>query len=107
MNPAFSPVIFVLSAFIGYQLIKRIPSLLYTPLMSGLAAILGVALMGALMSGAFLDQPFDILLLCLGVFISVFAAAGGLIVTDRALKMFSRKKTGSCQTDPRGEAEQP
>ena len=85
-------VIFILSVFLGVEVISKVPTMLHTPLMSGTNAIHGIVLVGAmLVLGAAGD---NVLLLVLGFIAVVFAAGnvvGGFVVTDRMLQMFKRK----------------
>ena len=83
--------VFVLAAFVGYQVITRVPPLLHTPLMSATNAISGISLVGSLvLAGANRDTESN----WLG-FIAVTAATinvvGGFLITDRMLKMFRRE----------------
>ena len=82
--------IFVLSAFVGYELISRVPNTLHTPLMSGTNAIHGIVLLGGIIAIA-TSAGDD-----LGKFLAVVAVTfgtinvvGGFLVTDRMLEMFS------------------
>jgi NAD(P) transhydrogenase subunit alpha len=82
--------VFVLAAFVGYQVITRVPPLLHTPLMSATNAISAISLVGSLvLAGANRDTLSN----WLG-FIAVSAATinvvGGFLITDRMLKMFRR-----------------
>jgi len=82
--------VFVLAAFVGFQVITRVPPLLHTPLMSATNAISGISLVGSLvLAGASRDSLSN----WLG-FIAVTAATinvvGGFLITDRMLKMFRR-----------------
>ena len=82
--------VFVLAAFVGYQVITRVPPLLHTPLMSATNAISGISLVGSLvLAGANRDTVSN----WLG-FIAVVSATinvvGGFLITDRMLKMFRR-----------------
>jgi len=85
-------VIFVLSVFLGFEVISKVPTTLHTPLMSGTNAIHGIILVGAMVVlGAAGD---NILLLVLGFIAVIFGAGnvvGGLVVTDRMLQMFKRR----------------
>ena len=86
-------VIFVLAMIIGIEVIKKVPSLLHTPLMSGSNAISGITIIGAMIVAG---QGATALAEVLGFIAIVFAminVVGGYIVTDRMLKMF-RKDTG-------------
>jgi len=83
--------VFVLAAFVGYQVITRVPPLLHTPLMSATNAISAISLVGSLvLAGANRDSLSN----WLG-FVAVTAASinvvGGFLITDRMLKMFRRE----------------
>ena len=83
--------VFVLAAFVGYQVISRVPPLLHTPLMSATNAISAISLVGSLvLAGADYGQEATIL----GV-VAVTAATinvvGGFLITDRMLRMFKRE----------------
>jgi H+-translocating NAD(P) transhydrogenase subunit alpha len=82
--------VFVLAAFLGYQVISRVPPLLHTPLMSATNAISGISLIGSLVTAG---AKYNVTSTVLGV-IAVTAATinvvGGFIITDRMLKMFRR-----------------
>ncbi len=83
--------ILVLSIFLGFELISKVPSTLHTPLMSGSNAISGITLVGALLASR---SDMDVLSLALGVAATAFAminVIGGYLVTDRMLAMFKRK----------------
>jgi NAD(P) transhydrogenase subunit alpha len=84
--------IFSLAAFLGYELIKKVPSQLHTPLMSGSNAISGITIVGALLA---VNLETDRLALILGVLALVLATinvVGGYLVTDRMLAMFKSKE---------------
>ena len=85
--------ILVLSIFLGFELISKVPSTLHTPLMSGSNAISGITLLGALsLTGS--DIGSDSLSLYLGIASVAFATmnvVGGYLVTDRMLEMFKGK----------------
>jgi H+-translocating NAD(P) transhydrogenase subunit alpha len=80
--------IFLLAAFVGFEVISKVPSVLHTPLMSGTNAIHGVILVGAILV---LGAGHGALELTLGFIAVVFATVnviGGFVVTDRMLEMF-------------------
>lgn len=84
--------IFTLAAFLGYELIKKVPSQLHTPLMSGSNAISGITIVGAILA---VRVDGGILATVLGMVALVFATinvVGGYLVTDRMLAMFRRKE---------------
>lgn len=85
--------IFVLSIFLGFELISKVPSMLHTPLMSGTNAIHGIILLGGMLV---LAEAESTLAVVLGFIAVVFGSAnvfGGFMVTDRMLQMFKRKKS--------------
>ncbi len=83
--------IFVLSLFLGFEVITKVPPLLHTPLMSGANAISGVTLVGTLITtGAGLTWLTTILGF-LAVTMATANVVGGFLVTDRMLGMFRRK----------------
>ena len=84
--------VFVLSIFLGFELISRVPSMLHTPLMSGTNAIHGIILLGGMLVLASAASPLAI---ALGFIAVIFGSAnvfGGFMVTDRMLQMFKKKK---------------
>jgi NAD(P) transhydrogenase subunit alpha len=86
--------ILILAIFIGVELIKNVPTVLHTPLMSGANALSGVVIVGAIIVMLQAD-PTDYLALALGFIAVVFGiinVIGGFAVTDRMLQMFKKKK---------------
>ncbi|MFO7674539.1 MAG: NAD(P) transhydrogenase subunit alpha [Lutibacter sp.] len=86
--------ILILAIFIGVELIKNVPSVLHTPLMSGANALSGVVIVGALLV-MLQAKPDDFLSLGLGfvaVVLGILNVVGGFVVTDRMLQMFKKKK---------------
>ena len=86
--------ILILAIFVGVEVIKSIPAVLHTPLMSGANALSGVVIVGAILVMLHAD-PSDYLALSLGfiaVVLGVLNVVGGFAVTDRMLQMFKRKK---------------
>ena len=84
--------IFTLAAFLGFELISKVPSQLHTPLMSGSNAISGITIVGALV--ATLHNPEGSAAMVLGFAALVLASinvVGGYLVTDRMLGMFKKK----------------
>ncbi len=87
--------ILILTIFIGVEVIKNIPAVLHTPLMSGANALSGVVIMGAIEVMLKAD-PENYLVLTLGFFaviLGVLNVVGGFVVTDRMLQMFKKKKS--------------
>ena len=93
--PVYLAFILVLSIFLGFELISKVPATLHTPLMSGANAISGITLVGALMAaGAASSEGQTTLATALGVAAVVFATinvVGGYMVTDRMLGMFRKR----------------
>jgi H+-translocating NAD(P) transhydrogenase subunit alpha len=97
-NPAVliaSLYVFMLAAFLGYQVISRVPPLLHTPLMSATNAISGISLIGSLViAGSKYDhhQTLASVLGCAAVTSAMINVTGGFLITDRMLKMFKKKE---------------
>jgi NAD(P) transhydrogenase subunit alpha len=84
--------IFVLAAFLGYELIKKVPSQLHTPLMSGSNAISGITVVGAILVLHTDTGPFALILGILALILATINVVGGYVVTDRMLAMFKNKE---------------
>ena len=87
-------VIFIAATLVGYKLINNVPSLLHTPLMSGMNALSGVTVLGALVATAAAAQTGSKLLGGAAIILAMINVAGGFGVTHRMLKMFHHKKRG-------------
>ena len=83
--------IFTLAAFLGYQLVSKVPSQLHTPLMSGANAISGITLVGTLITSGARLTPVTEVLGFLAVAMATANVVGGFLVTHRMLAMFHRK----------------
>jgi NAD(P) transhydrogenase subunit alpha len=83
--------IFVLAAFVGYEVISKVPSILHTPLMSGSNAIHGIVLVGALFIMGEASGTGQLALGFIAVFLATLNIVGGFVVTDRMLEMFHAK----------------
>jgi NAD(P) transhydrogenase subunit alpha len=81
-------VIFVLAAFVGFEVISKVPSILHTPLMSGSNAIHGIILVGAMIVANEAHGALQITLALLAVILATVNIVGGVVVTDRMLEMF-------------------
>lgn len=84
--------IFILSIFVGFEVISKVPSMLHTPLMSGTNAVHGIILLGGILVLADADTT---LARVFGFVAVVFGSAnvfGGFMVTDRMLRMFRKRK---------------
>ncbi|KHL15054.1 NAD(P) transhydrogenase subunit alpha [Mumia flava] len=84
--------IFVLSVFVGVEVVSKVSSTLHTPLMSGANAIHGIILVGAILVTGSTDEPVAIGIGLLAVVLAAINLVGGFVVTDRMLEMFSGKK---------------
>src|SRR5712672_138844 len=85
--------VFVLAAFLGYQVISRVPPLLHTPLMSATNAISGISLVGSIVTAGAHYNTVSTILGFTAVVCSTTNVVGGFVITDRMLKMFKRKET--------------
>ena len=83
--------VFALAAFLGYQVISRVPPLLHTPLMSATNAISGISLVGSIVTAGGHFSTFSTILGFVAVTCATINVVGGFIITDRMLRMFKRK----------------
>jgi H+-translocating NAD(P) transhydrogenase subunit alpha len=83
--------IFVLAAFVGIEVVSKVPSILHTPLMSGSNAIHGIVLVGALTIMGEAHGTSELVLGFVAVFLATLNVVGGFVVTDRMLEMFKGK----------------
>ena len=83
--------ILVLAAFVGYEVVSKVPTMLHTPLMSGANAVHGVIVVGAMLVAATADSGVAVVLAFLAVILGTINVVGGFVVTDRMLEMFRRK----------------
>jgi NAD(P) transhydrogenase subunit alpha len=95
MNPLILLAIFVVSTLAGYKLIKNVPSLLHTPLMSGMNALSGVTVLGALSAMIAAIRTENTILAGAAIILGIINVIGGFYVTGRMLKMFRRKDTSN------------
>jgi NAD(P) transhydrogenase subunit alpha len=86
--------ILVLSGFVGFAVISKVPNTLHTPLMSGTNAIHGIVVLGALVVFGEVEHPALAvqIILFVAVVFGTLNVIGGFIVTDRMLGMFKGKK---------------
>jgi H+-translocating NAD(P) transhydrogenase subunit alpha len=80
--------VFVLAAFVGIEVVSKVPSILHTPLMSGSNAIHGIVLVGALTIMGEAHGAAQVTLGFLACFLATLNVVGGFVVTDRMLQMF-------------------
>jgi len=95
MNTSFliELTVLILAAFLGVQVISKVPTLLHTPLMSGTNAIHGIVIVGAIIVAGVPHQPTWLRIITLAaVALGTGNVVGGFVVTDRMLEMFKPKK---------------
>jgi len=83
--------IFVLSIFVGFEVISKVPPTLHTPLMSGANAISGIVLVGAVIAAGTGKQNLSFYLGFGAVIFATINVVGGFVVTDRMLRMFKKR----------------
>jgi H+-translocating NAD(P) transhydrogenase subunit alpha len=91
MSTVTEIAILVLAAFVGFEVISKVPNTLHTPLMSGTNAIHGIVLLGGLLLMSQASDVFEQVLLVIAVTFGTINVIGGFFVTDRMLEMFKRK----------------
>jgi proton-translocating NAD(P)+ transhydrogenase subunit alpha len=95
--------IFILSVFVGIEVISKVSSTLHTPLMSGANAIHGVILLGAIIVTGSTDNNLALVVGLIAIVLAAVNMVGGFVVTDRMLQMFVRKKPAPAKaTDTAG-----
>ncbi|MGH3321891.1 MAG: NAD(P) transhydrogenase subunit alpha [Streptosporangiaceae bacterium] len=94
--------IFVLSVFVGFEVISKVSTVLHTPLMSGANAIHGVILVGAVLIAGSATTAAELALGLAAVLLATVNMVGGFVVTDRMLHMFrSRPRAGGSSSEER------
>ena len=91
--------VLILAAFVGFEVISRVPAVLHTPLMSATNAIHGIVMLGAMLVAGSSDTP---MLRGIGIVAVALGAAnvfGGFVVTDRMLEMFKKKEGPPVRSD--------
>ncbi len=91
MEPVFLTFILVLTIFLGFELINKVPATLHTPLMSGANAISCITIVGALASAGAGSSQLATVLGTVAVAFATINVIGGYMVTDRMLAMFKKK----------------
>lgn len=85
-------VVFVLAAFVGFEVITKVPATLHTPLMSGANAISGITIVGALVVTGMVESPWATWLGFAALVMATVNVVGGFMVTDRMLEMFKPRQ---------------
>lgn len=91
MDAIYLSFILMLSIFLGFELISKVPATLHTPLMSGSNAISGITVVGALTAASAGSEQLAIYLGTAAVALATINVVGGYMVTDRMLAMFKKK----------------
>jgi H+-translocating NAD(P) transhydrogenase subunit alpha len=94
--------IFVLAAFVGFEVISKVPTTLHTPLMSQTNAIHGIVLLGGLIVVGFGDDAIEYVIGVIAIAFGTINIVGGFMVTDRMLGMFARKPKPKPDTSSQG-----
>ncbi|MBS0618922.1 MAG: NAD(P) transhydrogenase subunit alpha [Spirochaetes bacterium] len=89
--------IFILAAFVGYNVIHKVPPLLHTPLMSATNAISAISVVGAIIVAGMehnddSTRTFAVIMAVTAVAAAMTNVVGGFLITDRMLKMFKKEK---------------
>jgi NAD(P) transhydrogenase subunit alpha len=88
----FGLYIFLLAAFVGYQVISGVPPLLHTPLMSATNAISGISLVGSIVAAGAQYNAVSTVLGFIAVTAATINVVGGFVITDRMLRMFKKRE---------------
>ena len=83
---------FVLSVFVGFEVVSKVSSTLHTPLMSGANAIHGIILVGAVIVAGQAESTLVLVVALLAVLMATINLVGGFVVTDRMLQMFGSRR---------------
>jgi NAD(P) transhydrogenase subunit alpha len=102
MDAVFLAFVLMLSIFLGFELISKVPATLHTPLMSGANAISGITLVGALASAGAGGSEMATLLGAVAVALATINVVGGYMVTNRMLAMFKKKDVKPVAGDQAG-----
>ena len=94
MEPVTLLTFFVLSVFVGFEVVSKVSTTLHTPLMSGANAIHGVILVGAILVTGRTESTAALALGLLAVVLATVNMVGGFVVTDRMLEMFKGRARG-------------
>ncbi len=97
-------IIFVLSLWVGFEVISKVPATLHTPLMSAANSIHGIVLAGAMVIAATAHNVVGYILAFVAVAFAAMNVVGGYVVTGRMLKMFRRRATPPAVTAAAGTA---
>ncbi|MBX9718273.1 MAG: NAD(P) transhydrogenase subunit alpha [Microbacteriaceae bacterium] len=88
---------FVLSVFVGFEVVSKVSSTLHTPLMSGANAIHGIILVGAVIVAGQAESIPVLIVALIAVLLATVNLVGGFVVTDRMLEMFGGRKLAAAK----------
>ena len=91
MDPMIILTIFILSVFVGFEVVSKVSTTLHKPLMSGANAIHGIILIGAILVATGAETTLETTLSIIAVVLATINLVGGFVVTDRMLEMFKGK----------------
>ena len=91
--------ILVLAAFVGFEVIAKVPNTLHTPLMSATNAIHGIVLLGGIIVIGEAEGFLSELILVIAITFGTINVVGGFLVTDRMLEMFKKRPTPAAKAD--------
>ena len=91
MDSVWLVVIFVVSAVLGYVIIRNVPALLHTPLMSGMNALSGITVLGAIIAAFTAKGTLALILAVVAAVIAMINVAGGFALTHKMLRSFVKK----------------
>ena len=92
--------VFVLSVFVGFEVVSKVSTILHTPLMSGANAIHGIILLGAILVSGYAQTTAQLVIGLVAVVLASVNMVGGFVVTDRMLQMFTRRRPAKPGTKP-------
>lgn len=95
---------FVLSVFVGFEVVSKVSTTLHTPLMSGANAIHGIILVGAILVTGHSESAVALVLGLIAVVLATMNMVGGFVVTDRMLEMFKGRARPAARADDGGQA---
>ena len=91
MSPVLLVILFVVSAVLGYIIIRNVPALLHTPLMSGMNALSGITVLGAIIAALTSESVLALVLALLAASLAMVNVAGGFALTHKMLSSFVKK----------------
>jgi NAD(P) transhydrogenase subunit alpha len=92
--------IFILSLWVGFEVISKVPATLHTPLMSAANSIHGIVLAAALLIAVTAHNTIGYIIAFVACAFAAMNVVGGYVVTGRMLKMFRRRPTAPAVAEP-------